>query len=103
MRWALLIKRVVNINPQHCPNCGGAAFKHIAAILERPVIEKILSFAYLSHLQTCPPSMAPFVTPDQRSVATLCAKRPAAVTLHTILNPAGRKPPCSDCCNVSLR
>jgi hypothetical protein len=27
---------------QHCPNCGGG-LKIIAAILERPVIEKILS------------------------------------------------------------
>jgi hypothetical protein len=28
---------------QHCPNCGGGELKIIAAILERPVIEKILS------------------------------------------------------------
>jgi hypothetical protein len=27
---------------QHCPNCGGGELKIIAAILERPVIEKIL-------------------------------------------------------------
>jgi len=26
---------------QPCPNCGGAELKMIAAILERPVIEKI--------------------------------------------------------------
>jgi hypothetical protein len=28
---------------QRCPNCGGGELKIIAAILERPVIEKILS------------------------------------------------------------
>ena len=27
---------------QHCPNCGNGEQKIIAAILERPVIEKIL-------------------------------------------------------------
>ena len=31
-----------DIDMQHCPNCGGE-LKIIAAILERPVIEKILS------------------------------------------------------------
>ena len=28
---------------EHCPNCGTGALKTIAAILERPVIEKILT------------------------------------------------------------
>jgi hypothetical protein len=28
---------------QHCPSCGAGAFKIIGAILERPVIEKILA------------------------------------------------------------
>ena len=28
---------------QHCPNCGGGELKIIAAILARPVIEKILT------------------------------------------------------------
>ena len=28
---------------QHCPNCGGGELKIIAAILERAVIEKILT------------------------------------------------------------
>jgi hypothetical protein len=28
---------------QYCPNCGAGELKIIAAILERPVIEKILS------------------------------------------------------------
>ena len=37
---------------QHCPNCGGGELKIIAAILEPPVIEKILT--HLS-LDTQPP------------------------------------------------
>ena len=28
---------------EHCPNCGAGELKIIAAILERPVIEKILT------------------------------------------------------------
>ena len=28
---------------RHCPNCGGGELNIIAAILERPVIEKILT------------------------------------------------------------
>ena len=35
------LKRVFDIDMQHCPNCGGGELKIIAAILERPVIEKI--------------------------------------------------------------
>jgi hypothetical protein len=41
--WARLLKRVFDIEMKHCQNCGGGEFKIIAAILERPVIEKILS------------------------------------------------------------
>jgi len=40
---ARLLKRVFDIDMQHCPNCGGGEFKIIATILERPVIEKILT------------------------------------------------------------
>ena len=29
---------------RHCPNCGRGELKIIAAILERPVIEKILTY-----------------------------------------------------------
>jgi hypothetical protein len=40
--WARLLKRVFGIDMPHCPNCGGGSeLKIIAAILERPVIEKI--------------------------------------------------------------
>ena len=41
--WARLLKRVFDIDMQHCPNCGGGQLKIIAAILERPVIERILA------------------------------------------------------------
>jgi hypothetical protein len=41
--WARLLKRVFDIDMQRCPHCGAGELKIIAAILERPVIEKILS------------------------------------------------------------
>jgi hypothetical protein len=42
LRWAKLLKRVFNLDLEHCPNCGGE-LKVIAAILERPAVEKILN------------------------------------------------------------
>src|SRR5262245_9581808 len=42
MSWARLLKRVFDIDVEHCPNCGGA-LKIIAAIDDPPVIIKILS------------------------------------------------------------
>ena len=39
---AQLLKRVFDLDLQHCPNCGGE-LKIIAAILEHPLIEKILT------------------------------------------------------------
>ncbi len=43
LSWARLLKRVFDLDLEHCPNCGGA-LKIIAAILEAPVIEKILTW-----------------------------------------------------------
>jgi hypothetical protein len=40
---ARLLKRVFDIDMEHCPNCGGGELKIIAAILERPVIARILT------------------------------------------------------------
>jgi hypothetical protein len=40
--WAPLRKRVLDIGMPHCPSCGGGERRIIAAILERPVMEKIL-------------------------------------------------------------
>jgi hypothetical protein len=34
---------VFHLDLEHCPNCGGAQFKIIAAMLERPIIQKILN------------------------------------------------------------
>jgi hypothetical protein len=42
LSWAKLLKRLFEIDMEHCPNCGGE-LKIIAAILEQPVIEKILT------------------------------------------------------------
>jgi hypothetical protein len=42
MSWARLLKRVFDIDVEHCPNRGGA-LKIIAAIEDPPVIVKILS------------------------------------------------------------
>ena len=47
LSWARLLKRVFELDLEHCPNCGGE-MKIIAAILEQPVIEKILT--HLSNL-----------------------------------------------------
>jgi hypothetical protein len=47
---------VSDIDMQHCPNCGGGDLKIIAAILERPVIEKILKH---QGLQAQPPPRVP--------------------------------------------
>ena len=41
LSWAKLLKRVFELDLEHCPNCGGE-LKIIAAILEA-VIEKILT------------------------------------------------------------
>ena len=55
LSWAKRLKRVFDLDLDHCPNCGGE-LKIIAAILEQPVIEKIL--AHLG-LQARAPPRAP--------------------------------------------
>jgi len=59
LSWAKLLKRVFEIDMAHCPNCGGE-LKIIAAILEQPVIEKILTHLGLQ-------ARAPPRTPARRS------------------------------------
>ena len=41
LSWARLLKRGFDLDLEHCPNCDGE-LKIITAILEQPVIEKIL-------------------------------------------------------------
>ena len=55
MSWARLLKRVFDIDVEHCPHCG-AKLKIIAAIEEPGVIAKIL--AHLG-LPTRAPPRAP--------------------------------------------
>ena len=47
MNWVRLLKRVFDIDVEHCPNCG-SALKIIAAIEYPPAIVKILSHLGLS-------------------------------------------------------
>ncbi|MBC7706171.1 MAG: transposase [Rhodoferax sp.] len=42
LSWAKLLKRVFDLDLQHCPNWGGE-LKIIAAILKQRVVEKILT------------------------------------------------------------
>ena len=42
MRWAQLLKRVFDLDIEHCPHCGGQ-LKLIAAIEEPAVIQRILT------------------------------------------------------------
>ena len=58
--WAKLLKRVFEIDMEHCPNCGGDLLI-IAAILEQPVIEKILTHL---GLQARAPPRAPARRPQ---------------------------------------
>jgi len=64
LSWAKLLKRVFEIDLEHCPNCGGE-LKIIAAILEQPVIEKILT--HLGLQARAPPSSTPNLTFGQFS------------------------------------
>lgn len=50
VRWARLLKRVFDVDMQHCPNCCAGELQIIAAILERPVIQKILTHLELDAL-----------------------------------------------------
>lgn len=43
LAWARLLWRVSDIEMQRFPNCGGGELKIIAALLERPLIEKIFT------------------------------------------------------------
>ena len=55
---AELLKRVFDLDREHCPNCGGQ-LKNIAAILEQPVIEKTVT--HLELQARAPPRERPLV------------------------------------------
>ena len=42
LTWTRLLKRVFELDMEHCQSCGGE-LKIIAAILEQPVTEQILT------------------------------------------------------------
>jgi Putative transposase len=46
MSWSCLLKRVFDIDIEHCPNCGGR-LKIIAAIVDPALITKILTHLHL--------------------------------------------------------
>jgi hypothetical protein len=78
MSWARLLKRVFDIDIEHCPNCAGS-LKIIAAIEDPPVIVKILSHLGL-------PTRAPPRAPAQRrranrALPTAASPEPAEATL----------------------
>jgi len=79
------LKRVFNIDMQHCPNCGAAELKIIAAILERPVIEKILSHLGLDPHERV--HRGAWLRPDTNSAEDCLwmPKRPGAATPRTTL------------------
>ena len=46
MSWACPLKRVLDIDVEHCPNCG-VRLKIIAAIVDPAVITKIVTHMHL--------------------------------------------------------
>jgi hypothetical protein len=58
MRWACLLKRVVDLDMEYCANCGGH-LKIIATVVDPVVITKILT-----HLH--PPARVPPRSSAQR-------------------------------------
>jgi hypothetical protein len=73
---------VFDIDMQHCPNCGAGELKIIAAILERPVIQKILHHL---GLDPQPPPKGPARQPLSRGRTSLPEPRPPSKThRHTL-------------------
>jgi hypothetical protein len=81
--WARLLKWVFDIDMQHCPNCGGGELKIIAAILERPVIEKILTHPGLDP-QPPPRGRARGISPTASTSATAVASALPAAPLASV-------------------
>ena len=71
LSWARLLKRVFELDLEHCPNCGGE-LKIIAAILEQPVIEKILT--HLGLQARAPPRARGWMTGSFAALESRLAK-----------------------------
>jgi len=82
--WAQLLKRVVDFGMQHCPNYSAGELKVIAAILERPVIEKMLSHLGLGW-QPLPGGRARVAWDDssQRRVYARCRLSAGSVPMNS--------------------
>ena len=89
LSWAKLLKRVFEIDMEHCPNCGGE-LKIIAAILEQPVIEKILR--HLGLQADCGRRSAPARGPaPQEGLAPAGACAACKAVHHLGRQPAARR------------
>jgi urea transport system ATP-binding protein len=77
------LKRVFDIDMPHCPNSGRGEPKIIAAILERPVIEKILTHL---GLDLRPPPRAPAREPGRHQAGSSVS----AVRVHAARNGVGK-------------
>jgi hypothetical protein len=84
LSWARLLERVFDIDMQHCPNCG-SDLKFIAAIVEAPVIGKILTHLGLQA------RAAPRAPARGQALPTPHRSRPPAKTDSSPLVP------CSEC------
>ena len=87
LSWARLLKRVFDIDIEHCPNCGGSLKiiacpepRRRAAIEDPPVIIKILSPSGPTDPRPAPCPSAPSRSiPDNlRSPKTACQRKPTA-------------------------
>jgi hypothetical protein len=76
--WAKQLKQVFDLDLEHCLNCGGE-LEIIAAILEQPVIEKILT--HLGLQARAPPRM------PARGQALQAAGRCPTVTVQATRRP----------------
>jgi hypothetical protein len=78
MSWARLLKRVFDIDIEHCPNCGGA-LKIIAAIEDPPVIVKILSHLGLpTRARRAPRLVESIYSRQSEDPKTACQRKPTA-------------------------
>jgi hypothetical protein len=76
LSWARRLKRVFDIDIEHCPNCGGS-LKSIAAIEDPPVIVKILAYLGL-HAPHAPLRSDSIYSRQSEEPKTGCQREPTA-------------------------